>query len=523
MDLVTRSLGRVRRRVRDGALLLLIGLAARAGAAEPDEARPAPRPMTLRDCLVLALQNNRDLQIERINPVVARSLIAAAEGVYDPVLLADLRRESAADTGGFDPTDFSRDAIYSAESVSSHAGLTGLLPWGMTYTVGTSYAQSDGLRNLLNFESYSLFAGITVRQPLLRNFWIDQGRLAIKVSRKNLRITELGVHYLAMDVANRVAQAFYELLHAREGQAIQEEMVALRRQTLHGLERRLQQGLAVPADLLPSEAQLGLAEAEAAALRGAVTLAANRLRNLLADDLRVPVPGDLVPGQRLWMLPESLDVQASWTRGLEQRPDLAQLREDVARADLDLKYRRNQLFPSLDLVASYGRRGASTAQMPPPLEASASFDDAVEQVADGVAPSDMVGVIFSLPLGRVGERANHRVSRQLKAQAELRVRQREELVLQEIADAVSRVRVGRERVEAARRASAAARQAFQAEERKLAGGQSSLFFVLQSQTDLGAARRLEVRALAEYNQAVSQLHFAEASILDRHQLTFEIE
>ena len=515
---------RPRGRVRHGrAIRAWLGLTLVGGLLLGETEPTVPRSITLRECLVLALENNRDLQIERINPEVARATLESSQGLYDPVLLSEVRRESSSDTGGLDPTDFSRDAIYQAESISSRLGLTGVLPTGLSYTLGGTYANSFGLRNGLDFESYSLFAGITVSQPLLRNFWIDQGRLTIQVNRKNLRITELGVRYLAMDVVNRVQQAFVELQLARESGAIQEELLGWRRKTLRGIERKVEQGLSIPAEVLPSQTQLALGEADLWAHRRDVAVAESRLKNLLSEDVLHEPLTELRPVEPLWAMPEPLDLRQSWQRGLEQRPDLAQLREDVGKADLDLKYRRNQLFPSLDLVAGYGRRGASTDQLPPPLEASASLSDAFGQIRDASAPSDMIGVIFSLPLSRATERANHRVSRQLKAQTELRVKQREDLVVQEIAEAMSRARAGLERVDAARRASDFARQALEAEERKLAGGASTLFFVLQLQTDLASACTTEVRALAEYHQARAQLHFAEGSILDRHQLTLIAE
>ena len=56
----------------------------------------------------------------------------------------------------------------------------------------------------------------------------------------------------------------------------------------------------------------------------------------------------------------------------------------------------------------------------------------------------------------------------------------------------------------------------------LAGGKSTLFFVLQLQNDLAAARSAEVRARADYNQALSQLRFAEASLLDHLSIDVEI-
>jgi hypothetical protein len=134
--------------------------------------------------------------------------LSASQGYYDPLFTAEARAESATDSGGFDPADFSRDAIYSADSDVARAGLIGFLPSGLSYALSGNYAHSYGLRNGLNFDSYALFTGISVRQPLLKNFWIDQARLAIRVNKKNLKITELGVVYMAMDVVNRVQQAY---------------------------------------------------------------------------------------------------------------------------------------------------------------------------------------------------------------------------------------------------------------------------------------------------------------------------
>jgi outer membrane protein TolC len=492
--------------------------AAAEGADSPDE-----RVVSLRECVSLALQNNRELQIQRLVPQIARATLSGSYGHYDPVFLADTRRESASDTGGLDPTDFSRDAVYTADSVTSRLGLTGFLPTGLSYSLAGSYANSDGLRNSFDFESYSVAAAISVRQPLLRNAWVDAGRWVIQVNKRNLRITELGVVYLAMDVVNRVQQAYYDLLQAREQVNAREQLLAARRQTLQGERRKVEKGLLTPPDLLATQTQVALTEADLHDLRNVVALAENNLRNLLGEDPRTQPPGQLRPTDSLNAVPEIFDLRESWEQGLARRPDLAQLREDVAKSELDAKYRRNQLFPALDLVAGYGRRGASTAQLPPPLDASASASEAFEQLADGTAPSDFVGVIFSLPLSRTSERAAYRASKELRAQAELLVKQREELILREIADAVSTAQASLQRVRAAQQATGFAQQAIEAEERKLAGGKSTLFFVLQVQNDLAAARAAEVNALGGYGKALSQLRFAEARILEQHGLSIEFD
>ena len=76
-------------------------------------------------------------------------------------------------------------------------------------------------------------------------------------------------------------------------------------------------------------------------------------------------------------------------------------------------------------------------------------------------------------------------------------------------------------MKSARRTTEYAASALKAEEEKLVGGKSSINFVLLFQADLAAARIEEVRARSEYYKALSQVHFAEGSILERHQIELE--
>jgi outer membrane protein len=104
----------------------------------------------------------------------------------------------------------------------------------------------------------------------------------------------------------------------------------------------------------------------------------------------------------------------------------------------------------------------------------------------------------------------------------LRVKQQEELVMREISDALHTARASLERVSLTRRAREFSESALEAEERKLAGGKSTVFFVLQLQGDLAGTRSAELRAKADYNRAVSQLAFVEAGTLERSHISIEI-
>jgi len=504
-----------------GLAILFCGLNTTGAPHETNSIRH--RSVSLGDCIQAALLNNRELQIERLNPPIARSFLSAAYGYYDPLFLADTRVESAADSGGFDPADFSRDAIYTADSEAARLSLTGFLPSGLSYSLNGVYAHSYGFRNGLNFDSYNLFGGAAVRQPLLKNFWTDQGRMTIRVNKKNLRITELGVVFLTMDVVNRTEQAYYELLLAHEELRVREQLVGTRQQFLNGVQRKIEMGTLTALDEQLAQAQVATAQAGANIARNGLVLAENMIKTLLGDPWTNTADTRLQPADPLLVVPESFNLMESWERGLGHRADLAQMKQDVEKSEIDLKYRRNQLFPALDLVAGYGRKGAGTEQVFPPLSANASLTSAFDQVRDGAAPNEMVGIIFSIPLGRSMERANYRASKQLREQMRLRVKQQEELVMREISDALHTARASLERTSLTRRAREFSESALEAEERKLAGGKSTIFFVLQLQGDLASAKSAELRAQADYNRALSQLAFVEARTLERSRISLELK
>ena len=347
--------------------------------------------------------------------------------------------------------------------------------------------------------------------------------MTIQVNKKNLKISELGVYFVASDVINRAQLAYYELAYAHGEVDVRQKLLESRQQLLTATRRRIEMGTLTVLDERLAEAEVARVEVTLTVANNAVQLAQNELKSVLGDPWTNSVNVRLQPDDPLLVLPERLEMQECWHRGLTNRADLAQLRQEVEKAGIDLRFRRNQLFPSLDFVASYRRKGQSVYDDLMFGQPPASASDAWEHIADGDTPSDMLGLVFSVPLTLSQERANFRASKNLKTQAELRVKQLEEQVMREISDAVHTVRSRFERVERSRRARELSELALSAEEQKLAGGKSTLFFVLQLQSELATSRSAEIRSKADYNRAVSQLRFAEATLLEQSQLDIEIK
>ena len=482
------------------------------------------RNLSLHEAIQAALANNRLLQIERMNPEIARMTLRSSYGYYDPILLSQVDRESSADSGAFDPAaPGAADAAFSAESEVARNSLTGFLPTGMSYFLNADYAHSTGSRDFLNFESYRLVANASVRQPLLRNLWIDLPRFTIRLNKSNLRISEHGVRFVTMDTINQVRQSYYDLILAWDNVHIQRDLLEARETFLRGVRRQIEVGTFTVLEEKLAQSQHASVVRTLIGASNAVTLAGNNLKTLLGLGATNWTEELFVPTDSALLIAQNFDLPASWQRGLTYRPDLAQMVQGVESANLNVKFRRNQLFPSLDLIGGYGRRGADALQtFPPDPTGGASLSKAFEQIRRGDAPNELVGVVLTFPLSLTAERANYRASKQLKEQALLLVRQKEELIMREVSDAIQNARFNFDQAQAARAAVDYAREALQAEEQKLVGGKSSIFFVLQLQTDLTTSRLAEAQARAAYNKAISQLHFAEGSILDANRINLEI-
>ena len=206
------------------------------------------------------------------------------------------------------------------------------------------------------------------------------------------------------------------------------------------------------------------------------------------------------------------DVQDSWSKGLAQRPDLAQAKLDVERQGIVLKFDRNQLFPELDLQGTYGYNGAGR-----------EFSDAFGQYARANRPFYSYGATLSLPLDHTQTRNTLKSDKANLEQLLLRLKQLEQNVMVDIDNAVKQAESALESVDATKQARVYAEAALDAEQKKYAVGKSTTFTVLQLQNNLTSARSQEIRALANYAEALANLSQQEGDTIERHHLSLQIK
>ena len=162
-------------------------------------------------------------------------------------------------------------------------------------------------------------------------------------------------------------------------------------------------------------------------------------------------------------LPHVADRIESWRTALNQRPDLTELRLDLEKQGIIVRYRFNQLFPSLDLVGGYGLQSQEN-----------SGEAGLEDIRDRSKPQYAFGVVLSIPLsGNQAARNSYKASQAAKRQAVLNLKKLEQNILVQVDDSLNQVQSAYHRAESARQGRRYAEMALAGEQQKLADGVST--------------------------------------------------
>ena len=478
------------------------------------------RELSLSQCIELAVRNNRQLQIERINPQIRRATLDGSYGIYDPMLAFDVNRRYEVST----PSSFNAStglpyAGNTSESVTFSPGMSAYLPSGGTFTGSSSLWQSssdrfdDTKKILAHSQQWQSVFNMELKQPLLKNFWIDSRRMSIQVNRRDLKISELTFSGLVMDIVTKVNNSYYDVVYSLDYLKVQESTLASKQRFFEETRRKAEVGTQAELDVKLAEADVARVQAGLVSARNAVVLSENTLKQLLGDSIAREHGVGIRPTDPLVVVPFTPNIQESWQRGVTNRPDLVKLKYDLEKSDIQLKYSYNQLYPQLDLTASYGRNGVGSDWWPATSMLGPTDPD---------APKDFIGGTLRIPLTRRAERNDYRAKRFAKAQAILTLKQKEESVVKEIDDAVQNVKSSLEKVYATRVATQYAQAALEAEVKRLAAGKSTAYFVLSLQTSLAVAQADEISAKTEYIKNQALLWQSEASTLERKNIVVEI-
>ncbi len=474
------------------------------------------RPISLQECIEMALKKNLELRIERINPQIALYGLREARAGYEPILNLSGEHDhnesgSRLLSGGFSVPGAETDTDAFAGS------LGGLTPWGMTYDLRGNANKQSGTSFNFNTNTMTAFgipfnnsqssAEIDLTQPLLKNFWYDSTRLRIAVAKNQIKVTDQRLRQTVIRIVWEVEQAYYGLKFSYENVIVQQKALDLAQRLLSENKKRVEVGALAPLDEKQSEAEVAKSQADLIKAQIDLELQQNELKKRINDNFASWNTERIEPSDTLSTDRELFNLQDSWGKGLTMRPEYVQATLEVERQGFQLKYDKNQIFPQLDIFGTYGYNGSGS-----------EFSDSLGQVEKRDLPFYVYGGRLVVPLGNGAARNRYRSSKATGEQLLLDLKRNEQEIMVDIDDAIKRATSNFERIQATRKAREYAEAALSAEQKKLENGKSTSFEVLRLQRDLTTARSEEISALVQYNISLADVARAEGATLERRKI-----
>lgn len=457
-----------------------------------------PLRLTLAGAVIMALENNRALLVEKLEPRIQDTYVDEERAAFDTLAAGELVMGRS---DGQTPTD---DGVRNVtdEEAAAVVSLSRLFPAGTTVALEAATAINDS--SLYRDPFVETAVGLSVTQALLRGFGAAVNTVRLRQAELDTRISQHELQGFGESLVARVEAGYYNLALARRQVDIVRESLRVAEQQLAETEQMIEVGTL-------AEAELPAVQAEVALQRQALIAAESERESLRLELLRLLNP----PGGTLWDRqvelihpPEVPEIRLAPVAehvavALRMRPELRQARLENERRQLEVVQTRNGLLPRLDLFVSLGKTGFAD-----------SFSRSAESIDDRHY-TVQAGLEFAYPPANRAARARHRRARLQEQQAEKALANLQQLVEMDVRRAYIEVHRAHRQIAASTATRRFQEEKARIEVEKFRVGRSTNFLVAQAQRDLLSSRIAEVRAVVDYLNALTDLFRLDGSLLAR--------
>ncbi len=522
-------------------------------------------PLRIDEMVRMALANNPEIKIQRIEPELGQTDIRRAWGLFDPkfsfetqysqsdtpqnaqqyvatggettqsqlalldqliflqddldALISQIQETSPSDGQSADVPNYTDPRNFSSQEFGMNWQLGGLTPLGTQYAFSLNQLQA---RNDINsqlppslfYPEVTTFAGLTLSQPLLKNFGPAANMAGVRISRIQKRI---GWYEWEKQLIRSLSEALYryfDLAYADANLRVRTEAVRAAQLLEQQNIRRVEEGRMRPSDVWEAQSSLSYNVDLALRAMNSYIEAQNALKAVIFTE-KMAMTGEigrLVPQTSLDVPEIGIDRSKFISEALSGRPEYLQIASKSEQEGLRVRYARNQALPTVNFQGSAGFTGLEG-------EYGSSFSQAV----GGQGTAYSVGVVVSIPLGNVEALANLDAAKLRKKQTELAIQKAITEISIEVDTSISLLETSRLQVNTARDTTIAAGKTARAEEKLLEEGKSTTFEVVRLQNNASDARSRELAAVATYRKNAVRLAVARGKLLDEIGINVEVE
>ncbi len=474
--------------------------------------------LTLKDCIIMALQNNYDIRIAKIDSPIKDKDITVAKSEFDPTLTITGSR----DVGEFPTVNTLTLGLGSTFEIGEfrqdrntvQATIVKPLETGGTFTLDINTAPRIFIDpspfNPLNPQSTSSIE-INISQPLLKGAGIFYNRSNIYIARNDKKKSILQLKETAIDVTNSTQKAYWELVKAIEELRVRRKSLERTEDLLKKNKIQVKVGTLAPIELLVAE------EGVASQLEG-VVVAENDIKDREDDLMQVmnlsnnPILLDvsIVPLDRASFQVRDVSIKESIKIALENRPEIFEQSLDIENARIKVKQQKNQLLPQLDIEAGISYHGLGS-----------NLGNSLDSAFSEQFQREFFGVTLEIPLGNREARSNYSKAKLEEKQTVFNTRKVEQEIVVEVRKAVRQIKTNVERIKSSRKARELSQERLKAEEMRFKVGRSTSLEIIRAQADLAVSEGRATNAMVDYQISLGNMDAVLGTILENNNIVIE--
>jgi len=502
---------------------------------------PAPQPLklTVEFAIDMALENNQALKVEKVDPEVARTLIAQQRAAFDPTVAANYgytrgRIEHDLDVATHVPLPATASAAATTRLTnlgavdsrvetgattttnSATVGVSEFLPTGTTVSANLmpswtridNFSSSSDVGQGNDTHGRATTAELSLTQHLLKGSRLKVNLASLREARLAAFSTDYGLRVSVEALVAQVESTYWDYCLALQQIRILEDSLKVAEAQAAEAGERIRIGTLAESEQAPAAAEVALRRSQlidgkssAAQLRLTLLRLLNPSETALQNQEVTLASEPVVPEIPLDTVDESL-VFAQ-----RMRPEVNQARLQIQQDDLEMVKAKDGLLPQLDAVVALSKDVTHTEYDDPLLVSTKDVKDDAYQIN--------VGAQFSYPIGNRAARAGFQQAGLTLDKDKDALKDASQQVEKDVRGAYVELSRAHEQLSATAASRRAQEVVAQTELEKFRVGTSTALLVSQAQRDLLQAQINEVQAVKNFLQAVVALYKADGSLLLR--------
>lgn len=478
--------------------------------------------LSLRDAVLLTLENNSGVQIEETQIEAQKFSLLGQFQPFDPIIQSTLNINRSSTPA------YNEIQGVGLTANSAYISLTqlGSVSYQQTFTPGTQILASiSSVKNSVNDSFYYFNPNFTSQlffqfnQPLLKGAGRFANTALVKIARKSLEQSRSSFEGEVNDAILQVVQQYWNVVEARGALDVNQKSMKLAEASYDRDKRSLELGALPPLDIYRSESEVAARKVGVIQAAYQVTQAEELLRLTIGAD-RDPqtqaMEMDLTEKPDTAGDLEAIDIDAALAKAMSQRPELDAAKDALDNDAMSIRLAKNQLQPNLSLQGTYQSTGLGGNQYnltTGQLIAPGGFGTSMSQLFGFGYPTYGGQLQLSLPVRNRGAKAALGSALVSRTHDLYGAEQLRESITREVRDAVHQLEEAKQALAAGSASFELAQKTLASDQRKFELGAETNFFVLDAQTRLAAAELTLLQTQVSYRLALAAVGHATADLL----------